>query len=109
MVAVGSLRASCPGCKRARAGNNRGRMGVISPMRPGHGAHDATEPKMKELDMAFQLPELPYAYDALEPHIDARTMEIHHTRHHAGYVAKLNAALEGVKGFDGKSVEEILG
>ena len=58
--------------------------------------------------MAFQLPELPYAYDALEPHIDARTMEMHHTRHHAGYVAKLNAALEGVKGFDGKSVEEIL-
>lgn len=58
--------------------------------------------------MAFQLPELPYAYDALAPHIDARTMEIHHTRHHAGYVAKLNAALEGVKGFDGKSVEEIL-
>jgi len=45
--------------------------------------------------MIYQLPDLPYAYDALEPHIDARTMEIHHTKHHAGYVGKLNAALEG--------------
>ena len=45
--------------------------------------------------MSFKLPELPHASDALEPHIDARTMEIHHGRHHAGYVAKLNAAIEG--------------
>ncbi len=45
--------------------------------------------------MSFTLPDLPYAFDALEPHIDARTMEIHHGKHHAGYVAKLNAALEG--------------
>ena len=45
--------------------------------------------------MAHELPTLPYAADALEPHIDARTMEIHHGKHHAGYVAKLNAALEG--------------
>ena len=45
--------------------------------------------------MLFSLPELPFAYDALEPHIDARTMEIRHTRHHAGYVANLNKALEG--------------
>ena len=45
--------------------------------------------------MAFELPQLPYAYDALEPHIDARTMEIHHGKHHAGYTAKLNAAIEG--------------
>lgn len=45
--------------------------------------------------MAFELPPLPYAYDALEPHIDARTMEIHHGKHHAGYTAKLNAAVEG--------------
>ena len=44
--------------------------------------------------MAYSLPELPYAYDALEPHIDARTMEIHHDKHHAAYVAKVNAALE---------------
>lgn len=45
--------------------------------------------------MAFTLPDLPYAFDALEPHFDARTMEIHHDKHHAGYVAKANAALEG--------------
>jgi len=45
--------------------------------------------------MAFTLPDLPYAHDALEPHIDARTMEIHHGKHHAGYVSKLNAAVEG--------------
>ena len=47
--------------------------------------------------MAHELPDLPYAYDALEPNIDARTMEIHHGKHHAGYVAKLNAALEGTE------------
>ena len=58
--------------------------------------------------MTFTLPELPYGYDALEPHIDAQTMEIHHSKHHAGYVAKLNKALEGFDEFDGKSVENIL-
>ncbi len=57
--------------------------------------------------MAFKLPDLPYAYDALEPHIDARTMEIHHTKHHGGYTAKLNAAIEGTD-LEGKSIEEIL-
>ena len=45
--------------------------------------------------MAFTLPALPYAYDALEPHIDARTMEIHHSKHHAAYTNNLNAAIEG--------------
>lgn len=45
--------------------------------------------------MTFELPKLPYAYDALEPHIDARTMEIHHTKHHQAYVSKLNEAVEG--------------
>ncbi len=58
--------------------------------------------------MAFELPSLPYAFDALEPHIDARTMEIHHDKHHAGYTSKLNAALEGTE-FANKSIEEILG
>ena len=57
--------------------------------------------------MAFQLPNLPYAYDALEPHIDARTMEIHHTKHHNGYTTKLNGAIEGTA-LEGKSIEEIL-
>ncbi|MTB49626.1 superoxide dismutase [Lewinella sp. W8] len=55
----------------------------------------------------FELPKLPYAYDALEPHIDARTMEIHHTKHHAGYTNKLNAALEGTDHADA-SIEDIL-
>lgn len=58
--------------------------------------------------MAFELPKLPYAFDALEPHIDARTMEIHHDKHHNTYVQGLNAALEGKSEFDGKSVEEII-
>ena len=59
--------------------------------------------------MAYELPELPYAYDALEPHIDARTMEIHHSKHHAGYVAKVNAALEGHDDLASKSIEELIG
>jgi Fe-Mn family superoxide dismutase len=57
--------------------------------------------------MSFKLPELPYAYDALEPHIDARTMEIHHSKHHNGYTSKLNAAIEGTD-LEGKSIEDIL-
>ncbi len=57
--------------------------------------------------MAFQLPNLPYAYDALEPHIDARTMEIHHTKHHNGYTTKLNGAIEGTA-LATKSIEDIL-
>ncbi len=57
--------------------------------------------------MSFKLPELPYAYDALEPHIDARTMEIHHSKHHNGYTTKLNGAIEGTD-LAGKSIESIL-
>ncbi len=57
--------------------------------------------------MAFELPKLPYAYDALEPHIDARTMEIHHTKHHNGYTTKLNDAIKG-SNLEGKSIESIL-
>ena len=56
--------------------------------------------------MSFELPQLTYAYDALEPHIDARTMEIHHSKHHNGYTSKLNAAIEGTDLAD-KSIEEI--
>ena len=57
--------------------------------------------------MSFTLPQLPYAYDALEPHIDAKTMEIHHTKHHNAYTTNLNAAIEGTD-FAGKSIEDIL-
>ena len=57
--------------------------------------------------MAFELPTLPYAFDALEPHIDARTMEIHHSKHHAGYTNNLNNAIAGTD-LEGKSIEEIL-
>ena len=57
--------------------------------------------------MAFELPKLEYAYDALEPNIDARTMEIHHSKHHNGYTTKLNAAIEGTD-LAGKSIEDIL-
>lgn len=57
--------------------------------------------------MAYTLPELPYAYDALEPNIDARTMEIHHTKHHAGYVTKVNAALEGTD-LASKPIEDVI-
>lgn len=56
----------------------------------------------------FTLPELPYAFDALEPHIDARTMEIHHDKHHAGYTDKLNAALSSHPELAEKSIEELL-
>ena len=57
--------------------------------------------------MAFKLPELGYAHDALEPHIDAKTMEIHHGKHHNGYTTKLNNAIEGTD-LEGKSIEDIL-
>lgn len=58
--------------------------------------------------MAYELPKLPYAFDALEPHIDARTMEIHYTKHHQGYVNKVNAALEGHADLQSKSVQDLL-
>ncbi|WP_053219183.1 superoxide dismutase SodA [Virgibacillus senegalensis] len=56
----------------------------------------------------FELPELPYAYDALEPHIDKETMNIHHTKHHNTYVTKLNGAVEGNSDLENKSLEELL-
>lgn len=57
--------------------------------------------------MAFELPQLPYAYDALEPHIDARTMEIHHSKHHNAYITNVNAAIAGTD-LEGKNIEDIL-
>src|SRR6201986_4013820 len=58
--------------------------------------------------MPFTLPPLPYSFDALEPHIDAKTMEIHHDKHHAAYVTNLNKALEGHADLQSKSLEELL-
>jgi Fe-Mn family superoxide dismutase len=58
--------------------------------------------------MAFELPTLAYAYDALEPYIDARTMEIHHTKHHQTYITNLNAAVEKTPELQGKSLEQLL-
>ena len=57
--------------------------------------------------MNFELPELGYSYAALEPHIDARTMEIHHSKHHQAYTTNLNNAIAGTE-LEGKSIEEIL-
>ena len=57
--------------------------------------------------MSFELPNLSYSYDSLEPHVDARTMEIHHSKHHAGYTAKLNAAISGTP-LEGQSIEDLL-
>ena len=64
-------------------------------------------PGVAALEGAFELPPLPYAEDALEPHIDARTMGIHHGKHHAGYTSNLNAAIEGTD-LAGQSIEDIL-
>ena len=58
--------------------------------------------------MAHELPDLPYSHDALEPYIDTKTMEIHHGKHHQGYVTKLNDALEGHSDLAGLSVEDLL-
>jgi Fe-Mn family superoxide dismutase len=57
--------------------------------------------------MAYEVPDLPYAYDALEPHVDEATMKVHHDKHHQAYVDKVNAALEGTD-LDGKPIEEVL-
>ncbi len=58
--------------------------------------------------MAHTLPDLPYAFDALEPNIDAQTMEIHHDKHHAAYISKLNAAIEGNADLESKSIDELI-
>ncbi|HLU46939.1 MAG TPA: superoxide dismutase, partial [Planctomycetota bacterium] len=58
--------------------------------------------------MAYELPALPYAYDALEPYIDAQTMEIHHTKHHQAYITNLNKAIEGKRDLESKTVEVLI-
>lgn len=78
---------------------------------PSYSREERRDKEKKEKGgeaMAFELPQLPYPYDALEPHIDAKTMEIHHTKHHQTYVNKTNAALEAHPELKGKSIEEIL-
>ena len=62
----------------------------------------------RRLCMAYELPALPYDYNALEPHIDAQTMEIHHTKHHQTYITKLNGALEGHPDLASKSVDDLI-
>ena len=64
--------------------------------------------ELEEENMAHELPKLPYPYDALEPHIDARTMEIHYTKHHNAYVTNLNAALDKHSDLHKKSLEDLL-
>ncbi len=59
--------------------------------------------------MAYELPKLPYPNDALEPHIDAKTMEIHHDKHHQAYITNLNKAIEGKPDLEGKSIEDLIG
>lgn len=58
--------------------------------------------------MAYQLPDLPYGFDALEPHIDAKTMEIHHDKHHGAYVTKTNGAIEGKTDLESKNIEDLI-
>ena len=58
--------------------------------------------------MAYELPKLPYAYDALEPYVDAQTMEIHHSKHHNAYVTNVNAALEGHADLQAKGIEDLI-
>src|SRR5260370_41827460 len=58
--------------------------------------------------MAYELPKLPYSYDALEPHIDARTMEIHYTKHHQAYITNVNNAIKGKPDLEKKSVEDLI-
>ncbi|MBA3609318.1 MAG: superoxide dismutase, partial [Chthoniobacterales bacterium] len=59
--------------------------------------------------MAYELPKLPYPNDALEPHIDAKTMEIHHDKHHQAYITNVNKAIEGKPDLEGKSIEDLIG
>lgn len=77
-------------------------------LRAGSAINSDSSSKLEEKPVAFTLPPLPYAFDALEPYIDAKTMEIHHDKHHGAYVNNLNKALEGQAGLQGKSLEDLI-
>src|SRR5271156_1929237 len=77
-------------------------------LRSGTVLNFASNLKLEEKPVAFTVPPLPYAFDALEPYIDAKTMEIHHDKHHGAYVTNLNKALEGHADLQKLSVEELL-
>src|SRR6266404_8602645 len=79
-------------------------------MLPSAGARQPAAPPAGPASMGpFRLPALPYAFDALEPHIDAQTMEIHHNKHHEAYIVNLNRAIAGHAEWDKKSIEELVG
>jgi Fe-Mn family superoxide dismutase len=77
-------------------------------LHPDPAANFEANLKLEEKSVAFTVPPLPYPFDALEPHIDAKTMEIHHDKHHAAYVTNLNKALEGHADLQSKSLEDLL-
>src|SRR3981189_3001101 len=71
-------------------------------------ANPRSNSKSEEKPVAFTVPPLPYPFDALEPHIDAKTMEIHHDKHHGAYVTNLNKALEGHPDLQSKSIDDLM-
>ena len=82
--------------------------GASAALRSGTTLNFASNLKLEEKPVAFTVPPLPYAFDALEPYIDAKTMEIHHDKHHGAYVTNLNKALDGHADLQAKSLEDLL-
>src|SRR5580704_6144707 len=82
--------------------------GAAAALRSGTASNFASNLKLEEEPVAFTVPPLPYSFDALEPYIDAKTMEIHHDKHHAAYVTNLNKALEGHADLQSKSIDDLM-
>ena len=82
--------------------------GASAVLRSGTASDFASNLKLEEKPVAFTVPPLPYSFDALEPYIDAKTMEIHHDKHHGAYVTNLNKALDGHADLQAKSLEDLL-